>query len=108
MNTSTLIQIFILDDNEDHIPVAMAGLLPIPPSILKDIDIKRRVKLARENFHIEYAHSIQEAFIKLKVFKPDLFIIDIDLKDNSSFHLKENKFKNGIDFYRHIGELFPD
>ena len=100
------INVFILEDELDHLAIAKAGLLPNVPENLEDVDPKYRIKLSDENFSIVHAYSLQEAMDKLIKLTPDLFIIDINLS-GEEYNYKGTPLKNGIDFYNHIEKRMP-
>lgn len=107
MSSQEKLKILILEDNRDHIAVAKAGLLPAPPENISDIAGKNRAKLADEFFQILHCYTIAKALNEIEVFVPDIAIIDIDLKDKNGGSIEGSILKNGLDFYRHIQNKYP-
>jgi len=53
--------------------------------------------LRKKNFHVAYAHSLEEGFIKLKNLKPSILFLDINLPDGS-----------GLEAIKSIKQITPD
>lgn len=95
------IRVLLVEDDRMHLAMAKAGLIPQSEDEPDRADIKTRALLADEYYHIRLCYSIDQAINALPSFKPDLAIIDVDLGEGGT----QDKIKNGIDFYRHLGTL---
>ncbi|CAD7806927.1 hypothetical protein CHRY9390_01586 [Chryseobacterium aquaeductus] len=100
-----MIKVLLIDDEPSGIQSAKAGLIPLPDHPNKDLDIQYRQKLADSVFEIERVEDIQSAIQQIKSFKPDLAIIDINLKDDNPVIIEGRELRNGIDLYRYIDAL---
>ncbi len=51
-----------------------------------DTDFHRKIRMAfRRNFEFEGAKNIQKGFVKIKQWKPDLILLDLNLEGNEIF-----------------------
>lgn len=100
-----MIKVLIIDDEPSGIQAAKAGLIPLPDYPNKDLDIHYRQELAKTVFEIRCVEDIQSAIQQIKSFRPDLVIIDINLKDDNPVIIEGRELRNGIDLYRYIDAL---
>ncbi len=102
--SNTKIKVLIIDDEPNGVVSAKAGLFPLSndKKINQRITAIDRAKLANLYYDIKTVTNVKSAIKAIDEFKPDLAIIDINLKDTSPVIIDEMSLENGIDIYRYL------